>query len=207
MKISKLFLLCLGLVLCQAAYGDTITFDDLPANGFNANTPPTVPHGYQGLNWTGFFVYDTLGFPLSGQVNGTVSPNNVIVNTISTPASISAATPFFLESGYFTSAHKNGETLEIVGLNGSTTEFDETFIINATAPSLLTFPDLPVTELDFTATGGDIFSNPTYLGGGPQMVIDNLNVEFVPDAASTALLLAASVGGLALLRKNGFHRP
>jgi hypothetical protein len=65
---------------------------------------------------------------------------------------------------------------------------------------LLTFPDLALTEVDFITSGGDGANQP-YGFKGEQMAVDNLTIDFVPDAASTGLLLAASVGGLAVLRK------
>jgi hypothetical protein len=209
MKLIRTGLFCCGLALCRATYGEVITFDDLQGGGVFA-PGVVIPNGYQGLNWTELFVLNTTKAPASGYVGGTISPNNVALipdftpvevgTQYSSPATITSTTPFIFDSGYFTAAWLNGETLEVIGKNGSATEFDQKFTINATNTSFLTFPDLALTEVDFITSGGDEFNRP-FGGSGEQVAMDNLTIDFVPDAASTAWLLAASVGGLAVLRK------
>ena len=93
--------------------------------------------------------------------------------------------------------------LNIVGKNGNTVAFDETFTFSVTNASFLTFPALPLTEVDFFTSATNFNDIPFSNGASENVAVDNLTINFVtvPEAASTALLLAASAGGLALLRK------
>lgn len=187
-SVLACILACTVSAKCQS----TITFDDLAGGGLFSNIP--IANGYQGFNWSNFGVANTTGFPLSGLLNGTVSPSDVAYNFGSSPAYFSATDPFILVSGYFTSAARNGMTLEVTGLNGTATVFDQTFTLDVYGPSLLTFPSIPVTEVNF-ATSGGVFPGPDYVGGGSFVALDNLTVAPVPEP-STIGLVGLGLGGL-----------
>jgi hypothetical protein len=189
---------CLYLAFASSANcQSTITFDDLPTGGPTGYI--SIPNGYQGFNWNNFGAQNTTGLPLSGLLNGTVSAPNVAFSFVGSTASFFTANPFLLVSGYFTSGARNGMTLEVTGLNGSTPVFDQTFSLDVYGPSFLTFPSSPVTEVDFVTSGG-VFAGTNYVGGGAFMAMDNLTVFPVPEP-SAALLCAAGLGALALRRK------
>src|SRR5580700_8298803 len=118
MKLIRIALTCLFLAFSNAGYCGTITFDDILATGIGTDYT-VVPNGYQGFDWNNFDVINTTGIPPSGLLNGAVSAPNVAYNALGNPSSFSDATPFILDSGYFTGAFRNGVTLEVVGLNGT----------------------------------------------------------------------------------------
>src|ERR1700761_3675478 len=79
MNNLKYFLSHFCATVCGVAHGGVITFDDLPASTYGSpGNGPAVPNGYQGLNWSELYVLNTIGYPTSGYVNGTVSPNNIV---------------------------------------------------------------------------------------------------------------------------------
>jgi uncharacterized repeat protein (TIGR03803 family) len=143
--------------------GTLITFDDLTDNG--VGTP--ITNGYHGLDWNSFYVLNTPDYETqnSGYITGTVSPPNVAYNASGDPASISSATSFTLTSGYFTAAWENGLSLQVVGLNGATTEYDNTYTLNTSGPLFITFPNLPITQAQFSTEQGS------------QFVLDNLEIN------------------------------
>src|SRR5271154_5596313 len=97
---------CLLLASTGAAYGQLINFDDIEFSGLAITS--VMPSGYQGLNWSNFWVLDGLGedaaFGPNGYLYGIVSSPNVAVNSNGEQASISAGNGFRLNSGEFTAA-------------------------------------------------------------------------------------------------------
>ena len=92
----------LGLAASLAALGsvasaDTINFDDI--------TGP-IANGYHGLDWSNFNVLNSTKpqFDGSGYQNGTTSGTNVAYNRFGTPASLSSASNFTLNSFEITGA-------------------------------------------------------------------------------------------------------
>jgi hypothetical protein len=200
MRTSYAFLFFLCLTLASAAHSQsTINFDDISATGWGSQTLTAIPNGYSGLNWNNFGVENTTQFPASGFVNGTVSPANIAFNVYGNPASLSSDLPFIFVSGYFTSGAGVGMSLEISGLNGTRVVFDEMFTVSLYGPSFLSFPSTPVTEVDFTTTGGTS-PGPGYVGGGPVMVLDNVTIAPVPEP-SACLLVGIGLGALAWQRR------
>jgi hypothetical protein len=170
-----------------------ITFDDLsvsPGVGSPINN-------YDGLHWSNFYVKNTLGAPTTGYINGTVSPNNVAYNGSGTVAYFydTPFTYFNFDSCYFTAAVNDGLNVEVQGFIGNTVAYDNTYVVNTEAPTLINFNYLGVSEVKFISSGG-VFQGYPGFAGGTQFVMDNLTISAVPEPTSLAF---GGLGGLASL--------
>jgi len=158
---------------------NVITFDDLPQD-CSGNA---IPDGYRGLDWF-VFGHDNataVGCYPSGLATVLTSFPNVAFGNDG--ASITSSTPFELLSGYFAAVWNDGLDVEITAKLGSSVVGTESLTLNTTAKVFEMFNFGPVTELDFSSSGGT--PSPTLiLGGGTQFAVDNLTVDFVPEASS-----------------------
>lgn len=166
-----------------AGVTNVLGFDDL------ADMAP-VPVGYAGLNWSGF---DTLSewdpWFGGGYENGLVSPPNVVFNPYGGNAEISAGIPFNLVSAHLT-AGVAGMQVEVVGYVSNYLAYDQTYALSETAPTLVTFDFLGVTDVAF-------IPEPM-----TQFVMDNLTVsgnnlpQLPPPSASSPPTNANSIVNL-----------
>jgi len=189
MKI-KFKILCIGITLIgAAATGNAqglLTFDDLTAG-------PPLPNGYGGLNWQNFGVEDGLAMPATyGYHTGMISPSNVAFNRLGQPASITVSGGLFdLDSAYLTAA-LNFDTpldIEVQGFVGTTLLYDNTYIVNRSAPSLINFDYVGVNKVTFISSPAQEFA------------MDNLTFA-VPEPSTYALVSVATVlGGFHVWRK------
>jgi hypothetical protein len=178
----------------------TITFDDLNPSTLPGATVPyeaPIPNGYASLQWNNVWVLDVpqnlqADPGATGYKNGLVSGNNVAFNDRGNPASISGGA-FNLNSAYLTAAWNNGLQVEVQGFVGTTLTYDNTYTLNATGSSLITFNYFDVDDVDFISSGG---TSAGYLGKGTQFAMDDLAISAVPEPAS---LTFAGLGGLASL--------
>lgn len=177
-------LLVSSFFIGTAARAELVTFDDIGQG--------PIANGYAGLNWNNFYVLDTSSYQPSGYVNGTVSPHNVAYNAYGLEA-IAGGSTFTLNSAYLTAAWNDGLQVEVIGLSGVNTLYDNTYTLNTSGPSLITFGYVNVDEVEFISSGG---VNHGYDGSGTHFAMDNLTINGVPDGGSSAALLG---GGLALL--------
>jgi hypothetical protein len=166
----------------STALAAVITFDDLSAVG----CPPsgTVPNGYAGLGWNNFGYTNATIFPCSVEGYGTAltSSPNVAFNVFGNPASITSVTPFTLVSGDFAAAWNDGLLVSITAKLGATTVGTFNFTLNTTTRVLETgFNFGPVTELDFSSSGGTPNPNLIQFGFGTQFALDNLAINPVPE--------------------------
>jgi len=178
-----------------------ITFDDLSDNG--GGTP--IANGYQGLNWSNFYVLNTSLYEASGYVNGVVSPPNVAYNGFGDPASISAApgTNFTLFGGFFTAAWNNGLQINAQAYDtfGNPIAADNvTFTENTFGPQEQSFNWANIGSVTFTSFGG---TPAGYDGSGEHFALDNLYVSEVPLPGAMPLFGAAlaGLGGLGFWRR------
>jgi hypothetical protein len=116
-----------------------------------------------------------------------------LYNEFGTPATISAG-KFDLDSAYLASAWNDGMSVEAKGFVGNTLAYDNTYIVNSTAPTLINFNYLGVNSVQFISSGG--VAHGYGGGGGTQFVMDNLTVTFVPEPSTFAL---AGLGSVALI--------
>ena len=183
----------------------TITFDDLDGSGNQ-----TISNGYNGLNWNNFYTYDAVNDPASLNPSGyqfaAISANNVAFNGFGNSAVVSN-TLFNLNSAYLTAIWRDNLTVEVIGSLLGVSIYDNTYVLSATAPTLINFNYLGIDSVEFS-----IFSGGTHHPGyeafdGTQFAVDNLTINEtngtgVPDGGSTAMLLSFGLCGLGFLRKN-----
>jgi hypothetical protein len=193
-RSATLLALTAGIALAMAAPASAqITFDDL-------DHVEAIPNGYGGLNWSNFSAHDGSGAPGSGYNTGRVSSPNVAFNLNANPAELSSLNPFMLNSGYFTAAWNNGLTLNVYGYLDGSQSFFESFILNTTGPSLLTF-NWEVDRVRFVSSGG---VNQGLGGAGAHFAMDNLTINaaqsVVPEPMSM-VLLGTGLAGVAVIRR------
>jgi hypothetical protein len=184
-------LLCLllaggGLTACAQSVL-TVTFDDLPAPSAYGSL---VPAGYAGIQWNNFNYIIGSSFIASGFQNGVVSGMNAAFNGSGDPAQISGPGVFDLTSAWLTSAWNDGLQVEVQGFLGGNLNYDNTYILNATAPTLIQFNYLNVDTVNFISSGG---VNHGYGGSGTQFVMDDLTVV-VPEPGVTPILIIGLTG-------------
>src|ERR1700680_2276881 len=203
MLIRTCFLVA-GSVFWGLASGTTITFDDVPGSCAPA-TP--VPSGYMGLTWTNFAIVNATTSPcsLAGYGTALTSSPNVGLNGFGLPASFSSPTPFTFDSAYFAAAFFDGLAVSVTAKSGITTVGTANFTLNTTTKELVTFSFGPVTEVDFSASGGTL--NPNIVGfgrGGTVFAFDNLTFNtsgVVPEPASIGFLIPGAALLLCLIRR------
>ncbi len=190
-------LFCVALVgTVTAGRGATLlTFDTLPSGTWPAPGYSVIPNGYGGLNWRNFGVLD--GYNLGtdyGYHTGVVSPYNVAFNIGGTTASINAVGGVFsLQSGYLTAA-LNLDTplnLRVQGFLGAAEVYDNSYTLNRTAPTFISFNSLDVDRVTFD-------SSPEF----QPFALDNLTVV-VPEPSTTALAMLAAAAGSCIGRRTG----
>ena len=177
----------------------TITFDDIANTVATPVSPPNVL--YNGYLWSNFYVFDSAYFvslPIGGPTGygaGTISPNSVAYN-FGGPATVHSTQDFYVNSGYFTGAWRDGLTVNIDGFNNGQLVFSQSLIVSSTTPSFVNFAHIAVDSVEFTSSGG--IHNPLYrTGDGDNFALDNLTLSTVPEPASWAFMLAGFtlVGG------------
>ena len=171
------------------ANAQIITFDNLSDGGSGT----LIANGYEGFNWNNFYVINSLLAVNSGYAVANVSGANAAYNGFGSPASISSATLFNVNSVYITAAWNDGLSVQLEGYNGASLLYTTTVNPSATSPTLFTLNYTGITSLDFISSGGTL--HPGYSGDGEQFAIDNLSLSSTPEPSTWAMLL----GGLGLL--------
>ena len=197
MKKALLALAILALPVMALPAQTTLTFDDIGC-GICA-----VPNGYGGLNWNNFYALNTTSEPPSGYHPGTTSGQYVAFNGSGVPASVTQGSdPFAFNSGQFTAAWNDNLNLDVTGLVGGVPTYFASYILSATAPTLLTFNWANLSEVDFISSGGTQHSGYDQ-GSGTQFALDDLtiNSSAVPEPASAALLGTGLVGLYGVIRR------
>jgi len=145
--------------------------------------------------------YTSAPFGNDGYATALTSSPNVAFNPgAGSPgnfAIITSPTPFTLSSGEFAGAFDNGLTItvnaKLFGNQVGTVNFN----VDETTRLLQTFNFGPVTELDFSVSGGT--PAPGVSGSGPYFGLDNLTIN-APEPATSALILLGFVA-LAFLKR------
>jgi uncharacterized repeat protein (TIGR03803 family) len=150
-----------------------ITFDDL------IDTSLQVPAGYHNLTWSNFYYLNGVTYgEQSGFAAGEISTNNVAYNNGGTLAAIVSSAQFNLLSAYLTAAWDDNLQVEVRGYNGSALNYDNTYTLSATNPTLISFNYAGVTLVQFTTSGG--VHHTGYSGNGSEFVMDNVNLAPTP---------------------------
>ena len=181
--LKKLFIAAAALSTLSAPADPVITFDDL--NAPSTTTAPITP-GYHGFAWPGLNVLDGTDFSFqpSGYSAGVVSPKNVVYTVngdiYSSQSGTMSAGMFDLMSAYLTGGLNDGLNVQANGYIHGTLAYTSNYVINAGAPSLLTFNFYGVDEVDFVTSGGS--PNPAYgFGFDEGFVMDNVTAHvYVP---------------------------
>ena len=182
-----------ALLTPLAASATVFTFDDNNPGAVSYNPLPT---SYHGLTWTNWATIDGATYGASGYANGVVSSPSVACGCAAdfglTTDVISSSSNFTLNSGYFTSAWNDGETLLVQGLSGATVVDTMSVTINTEGPLLVNFGWSGIDSLQFTPSGGTNVGLP---GAGEYFALDNLSLTTVPEPATWAMMLVG-FGGL-----------
>jgi hypothetical protein len=199
-KLLALPLVCLTVltVYATSARSQTVlTFDDLSASPGGT----FIPTSYQALTWSNFAVLNEFlqlnQSGTNGYYYGMVSPSNVAFNAGGGPAEIDSATNFNFLSAYFTGAWMSNLNIEVQGYNGTNLVYDETKVVNATSPTLLTFNYLDIDRLYFDSYGGEEAFGPN---DGENFAMDNMTIEFIPEPSSLLLTALGAVMLFALVK-------
>jgi hypothetical protein len=203
LKVITALLVCC-LLAASKGLAETVTFDNLPA--VSCIPSKTISNGYDGFNWSNFGYDKGTVAPCSAEGYGTAltSGTNVGFNKEGDPASITSATPFTVQSGVFAAAFNDGLTVTVTGIEGGVTVGTESFVLNTTTAALEIFSFGPVTELDFSASGGAENPSLVMFGGGTEFAVDNLVVTplvTVPEPSSLVLLSAGVAAAEAVRRR------
>jgi hypothetical protein len=188
------FAFSLAVALLPLATGGVITFDDLPLSSGGA----PIPTSYAGLNWSDWG-YTSAPFVPSGYATVLTSSPNVAFNMgADVPgnlAIISSPTPFTVLSGEFAAAFDNDLTITVTAELFGSPVGTVNFTVDETTRLLQTFNFGPVTELDFSVSGGT--PAPGVDGEGPFFGLDNLTIA--PEPPTPSLILVGFLG-LAFLK-------
>jgi hypothetical protein len=115
-----------------------------------------VPSGYRGYNWNNFGYVDGVNYYYnpSGYAAGVVSTKNVAYSWF--PANITCTNGghFNFISAELTAAWNDNLQLEAQGYVDGVLTYDQTYTLSATAPTLIVFDYLGVTEVNFISSGG-----------------------------------------------------
>jgi hypothetical protein len=137
----------------------------------------TVQNGYGFLRWEGFTSLDAVNYDLnpSGYEAGLISSSNVVYGEGSARILAKTGTAFLLKTAYMTAAWNDNLQVVVKGYLNGRLMFSATYILSATEPRFINFPDnKPVTEVTFESSGGT--QHEAYEGSGEHFLLDDLTV-------------------------------
>ncbi|KQT31941.1 hypothetical protein ASG29_08710 [Sphingomonas sp. Leaf412] len=184
-----------------AASADTLDFETPDVAAFERIGP-----SYAGYTFTNWAVVDGPGYGASGYANVITSGQQSACGCASDfgeiYSSISNGTAFDLIGGNFASAWNDGATLLVEGYRGASLLYSQSFVLNTTGPSALTFGFTGIDLVNFSISGG----TPSGLSGsGNYFGVDDLQLAAssgVPEPATWALMIMGfGAAGAALRRK------
>jgi hypothetical protein len=186
------------------ASGQVVTFDDLGAG----ETPVPGAYAVPGLawtNWSGLKADTDVG---RGAADCLVSGTNCAYNLYGTGASITSATPFTFNSGYFmgwfngfAGGFGGPVSLTVNGYFGAALLESQTVELNPHAAQLYTFDYAGVDRVDFITNGDQ---------GETWYLADDLafnGVTVTPEPASIVLLASGLVGVFGIVRRKRIRPP
>jgi PEP-CTERM motif-containing protein len=195
--LLAVFILVSSVFPLSVSRGILITFDDVSA----ASPPGTLlQNGYQGFVWSNFWVLNAVPFGTSsGYHNGLISNSNVAYNAFGNPSGISAiGGNFNLVSAYLTAAYTSNLSVQVQGFRGQSLVYGQTAVVTWTGPSLVMLNFQNIDHVEFDSFGGLDAGIGGSLDNNQQFVMDDLNVEPVPEPS---VILLVGIGTLVLLRR------
>ena len=207
-RLLTLPLVCFTVLALSGGSGSSqilVTFDDFDLSHAHAYST-NIPNGYQGLNWTNFWVVNPILMSNAltysvGYGSGMVSPSNVAYNAFGDPAEIDArGSNFDFLSAYLTAGWNSNLNIEVEGFRGSNLVYDATKIVSPFGSTLFTFNYYNIDPLYFNSFGGEpaFDSVPEY-----NFVMDNMTIELIPEPSS---LLLTALGMVSLVAFRRRHR-
>lgn len=160
-----------------------ITFDDLPkdklttiVDGATVSLLPSIPDGYAGLSW-GNFSYSQLSRYENidtGYSQAATSGTLFAFNTEAKVASVAGGT-YDLISAQLTAAWNDGLLVTVIGYADGAIKYQNTYLLNTSSPTLITFNYSGVDQVEFSSSGG--VHNPVFLGHGTHFAMDDMVIE------------------------------
>ena len=162
------------------ASADTINFDDL------SDAP--IANGYHGLDWSNFWSFAPFSpdYDGSGYESALTSGTNVAYNSYGTPASISSAADFDLNSFVAAAAWNDGLSVLISGYNNGVQIYSTVVSLVTGSASAVTLNWIGVDDVSFVSYGG---TNPGLNGSGTHFALDDLTISVAPVPLPAALPL------------------
>jgi hypothetical protein len=165
---------------------------------------------YNYLYFSGFFPTDVSG-PLGGsEAAGIISqPDAILGGDLSYLSAIAnPRTPFDLNNAYFTAAYRDGQEYTVNGIRGTSKVYTETITLSTDGPTKITFDWTNLNAVSFYPVVGTATADPYGCGRACpySFVMDNLDVDVVPEPASWMMSIAgiAGIGILARRRRKSF---
>ena len=171
-----------ALALPSVASAQLATFDDNPtSNGaYTCNSDgggTLIRNGYAGFNWSNFYVVGGVQATTNtggvGYTNGMVTTPCVALNGFGATSTLSAASNFIFNGGFFTAAFNNALSVRIRAFDAASVEIFTTLLnLNTTSRQLLNVSWAGVRSVTFASGDG---------APGSQFVFDNFRFNNTPD--------------------------
>lgn len=180
----------------SSAQAQLATFDDLVGCVPGNTGGSAIANGYQGFNWTNFFVADGPNTAVAqggpGYATGTVTQRCIALNGFGAASELSSNVDFLFNGGFFTSAFSNSLSVSIRAFDAGNTEiFSQLLNLNTAGPQLLNVAWGGVRRVSFASGDG---------APGSQFVFDNfrfnntVDPRIVPEPSTYAMMVVGLIG-------------
>lgn len=190
------FAVAATVAVATSAEAQLATFDDLGGCVPSNTGGILINNGYQGFNWSNFYVADGPNTAVAqsgpGYGTGTVTQRCIALNGFGAPSSLSSNNDFIFNGGYFTAAFSDILSVSIRAYDSGNAEIFSTLLnLNTAGPQLLNVAWAGVRRVDFASGDG---------APGSQFVFDNFRFNntvdptIVPEPSTYAMMVVGLVG-------------